>query len=110
MSMKPEEYPTAHNIKAGNVNAAINHLRLIAYQMTVSANLSRTSGDGEQAAMTTKAVETVAYAVDIGLSDLIDRTRDLRKEFETILSPAIDTKAPYAKVMLSKLVAAAFGK
>lgn len=110
MDMKPEEYPTAHNIEAGNVYAALNHLREVARQMTVSANLGRTSGESEQAEMTTKAVEMVAHAVEIGLNDLIDRTRDLRKEFEKILHPVIDVRAPYAKVMVDMLVKAVLGR
>lgn len=32
---------------------------------------------------------------------------DLRQKFESILAPAIDARAPYAKVMLDKLAATA---
>lgn len=108
--MKPEEYPTAHNIEAGNVNAALNHLFEVARQMTISAEVRQESGAGEEAEMTVKAVEVVRHATTIGLSDLVEDAEIMRKKFETILSPAIDVRAPYAKVMVSELVKAALGK
>jgi hypothetical protein len=108
--MKPEEYPTAHNIEAGNVYAALNYLREVGRQMTVSANLGRTSGEGEAAEMTVKAVEVVAHAIEVILDDLVESAEGMRDKFETILKPAIDVRAPYAKVMVSKLVKAALGK
>jgi hypothetical protein len=111
--MKPEEYPTAHNIEAGNVNAALNHLFEVARQMTISAEVGHgrfVSGSGEEAEMTVKAVEVVRHATTIGLSDLVEDAEIMRNKFEIILSPAIDVRAPYAKVMVNMLVKAALGK